>query len=92
VRRAEACGATYGADATASATQTPPPPSSDALCDFSGTSQPVIKGNISSGDEKIYHVPGQQSYDETSINEARGERWFCTEADAVAAGWRKSKS
>ena len=80
------------ADATPAPTQSPPPPSGDEVCDFSGTTQAVIKGNISSGDEKIYHVPGQQSYAETQINEARGERWFCAEADAVAAGWRKSKS
>ncbi|MEO8456829.1 MAG: thermonuclease family protein [Chloroflexota bacterium] len=75
-----------------SPTQTAPAGSGTQVCDFSGTNQAVIKGNISSSDEKIYHVPGQQSYDETSINERNGERWFCTEADAVAAGWRKSKS
>jgi len=29
------------------------------VCDYSGTDQPVIKGNISqTTDEKIYHVPG----------------------------------
>jgi len=52
--------------------------------------QPVnclIKGNISSGG-KIYHVPGRDSYDETRIEESKGERWFCTEAEARAAGWR----
>jgi endonuclease YncB( thermonuclease family) len=48
-----------------------------------------IKGNISipSG-ERIYHVPGSSSYDETRIDEADGERWFCTEDDARRAGWR----
>ena len=25
------------------------------------------------------------------IEAAKGERWFCTEAEAVAAGWRRSK-
>lgn len=73
-------------------TQTPPSGSGNETCDFSGTNQSVIKGNISSSGEKIYHVPGQNSYDETGITESRGERWFCTEPDAVAAGWRKSKS
>jgi len=68
---------------------TPAPPASG--CDFSGSSQPLIKGNISSSGEKIYHVPGGASYDETVIDESKGERWFCTEADAVAAGWRKSQ-
>lgn len=51
----------------------------------------VIKGNISSSGEKIYHVPGGRSYDETIITESKGERWFCTEQEAVDAGWRKAK-
>lgn len=51
----------------------------------------VIKGNISRTGERIYHVPGQRDYDKTIITESKGERWFCTEAEAVAAGWRKSK-
>ena len=46
-----------------------------------------IKGNISSKG-RIYHLPGSGSYDQTQIDEARGERWFCTEAEARAAGWR----
>jgi hypothetical protein len=51
----------------------------------------VIKGNISSSGERIYHVPGQRYYDKTQIDESRGERWFCTEQEAVGAGWRKAK-
>jgi micrococcal nuclease len=69
-----------------------PPPAADGQCDYSGTGEPVIKGNISySTGEKIYHVPGGDYYDETVIDEAKGERWFCTEAKAMEAGWRKSK-
>jgi micrococcal nuclease len=80
-------------DVCTSPTATPAPIGSrSGVCDFSGTSEPVIKGNIStSTGEKIYHVPGQQYYDQTVITESKGERWFCTEAEAVAAGWRKSK-
>ncbi len=48
----------------------------------------LIKGNISSSD-KIYHNPGGSFYDRTKISEP-GERWFCSEEEAVAAGWRKS--
>ena len=48
-----------------------------------------IKGNISSGG-KIYHIPGGASYAATVIDQSAGERWFCTESDALAAGWRKS--
>ncbi|WP_299144616.1 thermonuclease family protein [uncultured Tateyamaria sp.] len=46
-----------------------------------------IKGNISANGQ-IYHVPGQAFYERTGINEARGERWFCSAAQARDAGWR----
>jgi len=49
-----------------------------------------IKGNISVMGERIYHVPGQAYYDSTRIDTLKGERWFCTEAEARAAGWRKA--
>jgi micrococcal nuclease len=50
-----------------------------------------IKGNINKDDEKIYHQPGQRYYDETKIDESKGERWFCSAAEAEAAGWRAAK-
>ncbi|MDD4901611.1 MAG: thermonuclease family protein [Patescibacteria group bacterium] len=62
----------------------------------------LIKGNISStgpasakasaDKEKIYHVPGCDYYNQTVISEDKGERWFCSEAEAIAAGWRKAKN
>ena len=51
----------------------------------------VIKGNVSARGEHIYHVPGGRYYDATQINPSKGERWFCSEAEAIAAGWRPSK-
>lgn len=50
-----------------------------------------IKGNVNTRGERIYHVPGQRYYDETPISASHGERWFCSEAEARAAGWRRSK-
>src|SRR3990167_7640339 len=50
----------------------------------------TIKGNISASGEKIYHLQGCGSYSKTTIDEKRGERWFCTEAEAQFAGWRKA--
>jgi endonuclease YncB( thermonuclease family) len=47
----------------------------------------AIKGNVSANG-RIYHLPGARSYARTQISAANGERWFCTEAEAVAAGWR----
>lgn len=55
-----------------------------------GNDNCLIKGNISSSGEKIYHMPGGQYYDRTSINESKGERWFCSEQEAKDAGWRRS--
>lgn len=57
----------------------------------SGGSGCRIKGNISANGERIYHMPGQKYYDRTSINQSNGERWFCSEAEARGAGWRRSK-
>jgi endonuclease YncB( thermonuclease family) len=50
-----------------------------------------IKGNIGKRGVRIYHVPGGAYYNKTRINEEKRERWFCTEAEARAAGWRRSK-
>jgi len=49
-----------------------------------------IKGNISKNG-RIYHPPWSPSYGRTRIDETKGERWFCSEAEAVAAGWRPAR-
>ncbi len=57
-----------------------------------GGSNCNIKGNVSiNSGERIYHVPGQEFYAQTKIDPQYGERWFCSEAEARAAGWRKAK-
>jgi len=50
-----------------------------------------IKGNINSKGERIYHVPGGRWYGRTMIDPGKDERWFCTEDEALSAGWRASK-
>lgn len=48
-----------------------------------------IKGNISyNSGRRLYHMPGDPDYADTRISVARGERWFCSEAEARAAGWQ----
>ena len=49
-----------------------------------------IKGNVSESGQ-VFHVPGGAFYERTRIDEARGERWFCSPEEAVAAGWRASR-
>ena len=46
-----------------------------------------IKGNISDRG-KIYHPPWSPAYSRTRVNLAKGERWFCSESEALEAGWR----
>lgn len=46
----------------------------------------AIKGNRSRRGEWIYHLPGQNYYEVT-----RPEELFCTEREAQAAGYRRSK-
>jgi hypothetical protein len=48
-----------------------------------------IKGNINSEGERIYHTPwGSQWYERTKISADQGEQWFCSERQALDAGWR----
>lgn len=51
----------------------------------------LIKGNISSSGTRIFHSPGQRDYEKTSIQTSKGERWFCSAAEAQGAGWRAAK-
>jgi len=46
-----------------------------------------IKGNISKNGH-IYHAPWSPWYERTRVDVDKGERWFCSEAEAVEAGWR----
>jgi len=53
-----------------------------------------IKGNVNGRGERIYHKPGDQTYDRVNMARcdhnmcAKGKRWFCSDAEAEAAGWR----
>ena len=46
-----------------------------------------IKGNISNNGH-IYHAPWSPWYGRTKVSVKQGERWFCSEKEAVEAGWR----
>lgn len=51
----------------------------------------AIKGNITDNGH-IYHVPWGDWYHKVKVEPEKGERWFCNEAEAVAAGWRPAIS
>jgi endonuclease YncB( thermonuclease family) len=47
----------------------------------------AIKGNVTAHG-KIYHMPWSPWYAQIRMDLDKGRRWFCTEAEAMAAGWR----
>ena len=49
-----------------------------------------IKGNIDPRGRRVYHLPWSQWYALTKISTSRGERWFCSEKEAAAAGWQRA--
>lgn len=51
----------------------------------------AIKGNINSKGGRLYHLPGARAYTDVRINTSRGERWFCSVPQAIAAGWRAAR-
>ena len=52
----------------------------------------TIKWNVNFDTwEKNYHIPWSRFYSETIVNTLYGERWFCSESDAVNAWWRKEQ-
>jgi len=51
----------------------------------------LIKGNISSrGYGKLYFLPNCPNYSQVKIDTSKGEEYFCTEKEAIAAGFEKS--
>lgn len=55
---------------------------------LAATSHCAIKGNIKGkAGKRIYYLPDQGQYDQVNVHFWSGERWFCTPAEARAAGW-----
>ena len=50
----------------------------------------IVKGNIeyNTGDRK-YLIPGCHNYTQTIVEKFRGEDWFCSEKEAMNAGYSK---
>ncbi len=84
------CDYATGGTSTSSVKTQPKSTATSSASSTPTTTSCEIKGNISSKKEKIFHVPGCGSYNQTQIDEEAGERWFCSEQEALAAGWRKA--
>lgn len=46
-----------------------------------------IKGNVTANG-RIYHLPWSPWYGRIRMDGSKGKRWFCSEEEAIAAGWR----
>lgn len=81
---APAAAAAPAARSNAAVAGAPPPPAQQCAA----SSAAVIKGNINAKCERIYHTPRDSTYSLVKIDAAAGERYFCSEEEARAAGWR----
>jgi hypothetical protein len=51
----------------------------------------AIKGNVTRHG-RIYHMPWSPWYGQVNMGNDAEKRWFCSEAEAMAAGWRPAGS
>jgi hypothetical protein len=49
-----------------------------------------IKGQVS-GSARVYVLPWSPDYERVRVQKARGERWFCSEQEAVSAGFKAAQ-
>jgi endonuclease YncB( thermonuclease family) len=49
-----------------------------------------IKGQVT-GSARVYVLPWSPDYERARVLKARGERWFCSEQEAVAAGFKAAQ-
>lgn len=67
---------------------------SDLCTQETNPKQPTcsIKANVTTNGLPTYHFPGCQTYATTKLELHHGDRWFCTEKEALKAGFRKAKT
>ena len=51
----------------------------------------LIKGNLDRMDKRWYHLPSFRHYEQTTINLEHGDQWFCTEEEAIEAGFERAR-
>ena len=50
-----------------------------------------VKGNYTARGHRWYHLPTFRHYNQTVVNLESGDQWFCTEEEAVEAGFEKAR-
>jgi len=51
----------------------------------------IVKGNLGTMDKRWYHLPGFRHYKQTVVNLDKGDKWFCSEKEAIKAGFVKAR-
>lgn len=51
----------------------------------------LIKGNIDKNDNHWYHLPEFRHYNQVVVSLNQGDQWFCSEEEAVKAGFNKAR-
>jgi endonuclease YncB( thermonuclease family) len=49
----------------------------------------VVKGTVTSEGQKIFYIPSDEEYRDIAIESERGERLFCSDDEAILAGWTR---
>jgi len=50
----------------------------------------VVKGNVGRDGVRYYHLSSFRHYSATVVNFDKGDQYFCSEKEAIAAGWTKA--
>lgn len=50
-----------------------------------------IKGNLDRLDKRWYHLPSDRHHKQAVVNLENGDRWFCSEEEAQAAGFKRAR-
>jgi micrococcal nuclease len=51
----------------------------------------LVKGNLDPNDRRFYHLPHFRHYSQIVMNLDKGDRWFCSEQEAIAAGFKRAR-
>lgn len=69
-------------------TRVPPTPTATPSAKLAPSPGCEIKGIVQANGDKVYYRPGWQGYERLVVDVKAGGRWFCSENDARANGFR----
>jgi len=50
----------------------------------------MVKGKVTKAGDRFYYGPLDEVYDQLSVDPKKGERFFCSDDQARASGWRRA--